>query len=153
MSSQHPPYTELNPTITTRVHNKIKLHIAAQRFPVVVFKSGIRATQTETVKARTLLVRPQQTGFLESRNRGCGGRLQDRNGWIWVAIIHFDRQVDLDTFEDGLLRSPLRIPRDSELTQQIDISMLDATYEHPPENQPSHGTRVTYRFQADLTPL
>lgn len=153
MSSQHPPYTELNPTITTRVHNEIKLFIAGIRFPVVKFKSGLRVSLTETVSARTILVRPQQAGFIESKNRGCGGRLQDRNGWIWTASVHFDRQVDLDTFEDMLLRSPLRIARDSELTQQIDISLLDASYEHPPENQSSHGTRVTYRFQADLTPL
>ena len=153
MASQHPTYTELTPSLTDRIHNEIKLYIAQARFPVISFQSGLRRTLLQTVKAKSILVRPQQSGFRESKNRSCGGRLQDRNGWVWIVLVHFDRQVDLDAFETRLMRDPLRIPRDVDLTQQIDISLLDVVYEHPAEKQSSTGTKVTYRMQADLTQL
>lgn len=154
MTDQRPLAVALQPTISDRVHNAIKLHIAAQGFLTVTFPGGIRTTSlTESVQARTILVRPATVGFIESRTRKCGGRLQQRTAWIWTALVHFDRQIDFDAFEDSLLHAPLRIARDESLDQQIDISLLDAVYEHPPEQEPSHGSRVTYRLQVDLTPL
>lgn len=154
MTSQRPTAVELQPTISDRIHDVIKLQIAEHRFPTVTYQNGLRRTRNnEAIKAATILVRSQQVGFVEARSRRCGGRLQERTAWIWVALVHFDRQVNLDLFEEELMRGPLRIPRDDELDQQIDISLLDANYEHPPEKQSSFGTRVTYRFQADLSPL
>lgn len=154
MTDQRPLAVVLQPTISDRVHDAIKLHIAAHDFLTVSFQEGLRATSlTESVKARTILVRPATVGFIESRTRKCGGRLQQRTDWIWTALVHFDRQIDFDAFEDSLLRAPLRIPRDANLDQQIDISLLDALYEHPPEQEPSQGSRVTYRLQVDLTLL
>lgn len=154
MTSQRPLAVDLDPSISDRIHNAVKQVLLNERFPVIRYKDGIRSTsRSEAVKAQTCLVRAQQVGFEESITRKCGGRLQQRTAWIWIAIVHFDQQVNLDAFEERWMRAPLRISRDSELDQQIDISILDAAYEHPPEQQPSHGTRVTYRFQADLSPL
>ncbi len=154
MTDQRPVSIELDPSISDRIHNAIKIRIAEFRFPVISYKTGLRSTKlNDALQAQTILVRSQQVGFRESRTRKCGGRLQERTAWIWVGIVHFDRQVNLDSFEEDLMRDPIRIPRDDELDQQIDISFVDAVYEHPPEKESSYGTRVTYRFQADLSPL
>lgn len=140
--------------ISDRIHNAIKQRIADARFPAIDFKQGLRRTDpARALKAQTILVRPQQVGFEDSSNKSCGGPLQQRVSWIWVALVHFDRQVNLDGFEEDMLRNPIRIFRDEELDQQIDVSLLDAAYEHPPETGSAHGNRVTYRFEADLSPL
>lgn len=154
MTNQVNAAVELTPSISDRIHNAMKEFIADHRFPAISFPGGLRKTRTnDGQKAKTVLIRSQQGGFEEGRSRRCGGRLQQRVAWIWVAIIHFDQQVNLDFFEELLMRQPIRISRDDELDQQIELSLLDVVYEHPPEKQSSHGTRVTYRFSADLSPL
>lgn len=154
MTSQRTAAVELDLTISDRIHNAIHEFFSKQRYRVVEYKEGRRRTsQHEAVKAQTILVRSQQVGWVEARNRRCGGRGQEKTAWTWVALVHFDQQVDTDEVEAELERGPLRILRDNELDQQVDISFLDAVYEHPPETQSSHGTRVTYRFTADLSPL
>ncbi len=154
MTNQHNPTVEVKPSISDRIHNAMKLFIADHRFPVINYKGGLRSTRaTDTVQAKTILIRSQQSGFERARNFRCGGPQQQRIAWTWVAIVHFDQQVNLDFFEENLLRQPIQIPRDQELDQQIDLSLVDVVYEHPPEKESSHGTRVTYRFQADLSPL
>ncbi len=154
MTNQVNAAVELDPSISDRIHNALKTFIGDQRYPTIIYSNGLRKTRSnDAVKAKTILVRPQQSGFQEARSRRCGGRLQERTAWIWVAIVHFDRQVSLDGFEELLMRQPIQIQRDDELDQQIDLSLQDVVYEHPPEKQSSHGTRVTYRFSADLSPL
>jgi len=152
MASFKPQFVELVDPESDRIHNAVKMRIAEERFPVVSYKQGIRTTQqSEVEKAKTVLVRPQQVGFVAADSSLCGGASQQRTAWVWVAIIHFDRQVSLDSFERRMMREQIVIPRDSELEQQITISLLDAAYQHPPEKESSHGTRVTYRFQADMS--
>jgi len=153
MTSQRNAVVELNPSISDRVHNVVYMLIANERFPTIKYRDGVRRSGPEALKPQTILIRPQQVGFEESSTRKCGGRLQQRVAWVWIAMVHFDQQVSLDTFEEKFMRGPLRVSRDNDLDQQIDISFLDAVYSHPPEQQSSHGTRVTYRFQADLSPL
>lgn len=154
MSGFRPDPIDLTVTTDDRVHNAIKQRIADFTFRDISYASGLRSTEAVgTQKAKTILVRPQTSAFQEAHNRGCGGRLQERFSWTWIAIVAFDRQVDTGSFESLMLRDPIRIPRDADLDQQLDISLLDAEYKHPPEKQSSHGTRVTYRFQVDLTPL
>lgn len=149
------PVKALKRPISDRIHNAIKERIARVRFSRVEFRQGLRYTLHHKVeRAKTILVRSLSRAFLPAaRNRLPGGALQEIDAWIWVALVHFDGQVNLDKFEEDLLHDPILIERDGELGQQIRVSLLDATDEHPPEREGAHGTRVTYRFQADLSPL
>lgn len=149
-----PDVVDLKVSLSDRIHNEIKLRIADYRFPAIAYKQGLRSTQQNAaVKAAAILVRAQQVGFQSAHTSLCGGPTQERTTWIWIALVHFDKQVNLDGFEEVLLRNPIVISRDEELDQQINVSLLDAEYQHPPEQESSNGTRVTYRFQADLSPL
>ena len=138
--------------LSDRIHNAIKQALAGGRYHVVDYKQGMRYTLRELAKPQTVLVRSLTSAFEPNRSSLCGADKRQRTGWIWTADVHFDRQVSLDLFEQGMQETDIVLPREGELTQQITIFLLDATHIHPPETQSSHGTRVTYRFQADLSP-
>jgi len=137
-----------------RIHDAIKDRIADFRFPRVKFDNGHRKTwQRDGQKAATILVRSLTRSFIPSTNKQCGGPLQHRSDWIWTAVVAFDRQVNLDEFEELMMRDPILILRDEELDQQVTISLVDVVEQHPPEKESSQGTRVTYRLSAELSSL
>lgn len=143
------------PTLSDRIHNAIVDRIMAHSFPVVEYvQRHYRQTSQSAVAAQTILVRPQSSAFIESNNRMCGGPLLDRDSWQWVALVHFDRQVSTDAFDEHLMLSPIVVPRvpGQGLQQQATITLTDAQYVHPPEKQSSHGSRVEYRFLVSLSP-
>ncbi len=79
---------------------------------------------------------------------------QERQGWAWLLKIRFDTEALLEDFERTLMRSPLTIARDSsdDRDQQVILILEDSSYEHPPRGGASNGTKVTYRFVANLSP-
>lgn len=144
-------------TLSDRIDAAIRARFNDHRFPAVTFLgTGARVTRRtgpETEPVTTLLIRPITAGFVDANSFLCGGRQQDIELWTWIALAHFDSQVSLDSFEHALRDQPIIILRDDTLFRQIDISLLDVEWQHPVEKQPSQGTRVTYRFQADLSPI
>lgn len=79
---------------------------------------------------------------------------QDRQGWAWLLNLRFDSEVVLESYEQGLMNSPLVVARDpsSGIDRQVRLLLEDALYEHPPRGGASNGTSVTYRFVAELCP-
>lgn len=145
-------------TLSDRIDAAIRYRFLAHRFPCVKWMgqgpNTTRRTGPTDTEVQTLLIRPLTQGFTDANTTQCGGRKQDRELWTWIAVAHFHGQVCLEAFEEELTDNPITIVRDGvNLFRQINISLLDATYEHPVEKQSSHGTRVTYRFQADLSPI
>lgn len=84
-------------------------------------------------------------------------RTSDRReviGWIWRLQIQFNNNVSLEEFEASLLTNIPRIPRDPSkgLDRQVDLLLEEAEYQNPVTQQQAQGTRVTFRFTAQLTP-
>jgi len=92
-------------------------------------------------------------GFAEAeRNRRT--HCQDKKRWIFQLKLEFQQEVTLDEFEESLLATPLTVNRDvvEGLTHRIEVFFQDVQYVHPIQQEPSTGTKVTYTFEARLTP-
>lgn len=89
---------------------------------------------------------------LPERNRR--ERIMERGSWRWQVIVQFDREVVAEPFEETLLASPILLAKDTNRgLRQIIINLIDADYIHPPKQNPSSGTQVTYTFEARLGPV
>lgn len=151
--------------LTDQIHDLISCHVWAARFPRVKFDgrpTKRKTLTTDTAKPKTVLIVDESLNFVDNqRSRPCDmmtdaaatSLFQERSEWQWQAVVHFDHQVDLTSFENGLLENPLFIPRsETESGEQVTVRLLERLQELPVQRQASHGTRVTYRFQADLSP-
>ena len=110
---------------------------------------------TRLVKPKTVKIDQRSAAFTPStRNRQT--RFNERSSWTWTADVHFNRAVSLEELEDDLAQNPRRISRNASdgRPQQVDIFLEEAEeYAHPPRRSSSTGTRVRYRFVAELSPL
>jgi len=78
----------------------------------------------------------------------------ERQEWPWTLKLHFNEPVVIEAFEEALAASPIVLARDTPNgLQQVILEILDSSYEHPPHNQPSTGTRAVIRLLARLSPI
>ena len=80
---------------------------------------------------------------------------RDRVRWSYQVTLEFDREVIAEAFELALAKTPVRVVRDATngLKQQATMRLASASYEHPPRQAPNGGSRITYDFDVDVTPL
>lgn len=135
-----------------RVHNALFDILSNTVFPVVEYSSGRRQTLPQGERAASVLIRPDFSSFETATSRLCGGAAQQRGDWRWNATLSFTSQVSTEEFEDELMSSQFILERTPEVSDQVTLTLIDVNMEHPPESQPTSGTRVTYRFQADVSP-
>ena len=77
--------------------------------------------------------------------------VQDWQRWPWVMILRFGTEIIAEAFERSLMDSPICIKRLPGEDRQVHVLLVDAQYTHPPRQEPSNGTVVRYRFQAELS--
>lgn len=95
--------------------------------------------------------RCNETGaqFGTSRNTRTLGH--DRISWSFELLLEFNEEVTVEQFEQEML-NPLILPRDVDLgLRMITIRLVSSAYTHPARMQPNQGTRVTFRFEAELS--
>lgn len=115
---------------------------------------GPQSTGMATVTPKTVLAWQAGADFdLSARNRR-DPRRRERTTWTWFLQVQFDSPVSLDEFEKDILAEAPRVLRDPSIgvDQQVDLLLENAEYENPVTQQPARGTKVTYRFTAQLTP-
>ena len=139
-------------TYTERIHEALTSAAEAGEFRPVRF-SGRDLTVDEgtTVAPATALVYEvsSQFGTPKVFRRE---RKQERLLWEWLLVVEFNTAVSCETFEENLCGSPILIPR-SEGLRQITLRLVGADYDHPARQQPSKGTIVSFRFEAELSPI
>jgi len=139
----------------TAIHDLLVTTAYAGTFPEAVYSTARPSLLTEGAD--------QPIGGAEANEvRGAFGiddrygreYRQERQGWAWLLVMRFDTEVSLEGFETALLRSPLSIARDplDGRDEQVRLLLEDVAYEHPPRGGASNGTKVTYRFVAELCP-
>jgi hypothetical protein len=91
--------------------------------------------------------------FITGKNRRTLS--DDRDTWTWELRLGFPCEVALELFEEEVTVTPIALPRDPDagFDRQVILRLRDARPTHPPEQQPSTGTRVTYTFEATLSPV
>lgn len=140
--------------LSDAIHNAIKARIRDTLMPLVTYHkvTGNRTTAAlGTIKAKSAFVQPVQTTFEASVNFSAW--LRQRASWDWLAEIKFSRAVDLEAFEEDLIRNPIKISRsESGQDRQVLIALSDVVYEIPTTGQPASGTRASMRLTVTLSP-
>ena len=116
---------------------------------------GAQSTDTMTAIApKTVLAFQEASDFDLSPRQRRDSRRRERVGWTWLLTLQFDSPVSLVEFENALMAHAPRVVRNASIgvDQQVDLLLDSAEYENPVTQQPSRGTKVTYRFTAQLTP-
>lgn len=134
-----------------RIHNAIYAAIATFNFPRVSYdpQTKVRTTnEGDTEKAETVLVRESTSTFENAAAYRRTPLERERIGWTWEAVVAFDNEVSLETFEE---LPPLFLARTPTLDQQVVITLDSVDYTHPPEQASSSGTRATLTFTASLS--
>lgn len=136
-----------------KIHKALRQAAKTHNFPMVNYPGNARTTTATVVPAKTILSNELTASFITPRRNRLTYR-REKSAWTWELLVAFDRAVSLESFEDSLVESPPTIPRDEdEGTPQVVMLLEDAEYRHPPTTSPSSGTRVRYRFTADLSPV
>jgi hypothetical protein len=146
-------------TFADAIQNALVALAVARPFPVLSYAvaatGGAQSTdQSTTLLPATVLAWQDAQNFGEATRNRRDGSLRERVSWSWKLEIKFDRPVSMVEFEDAVLQSTPRVLRDlaNGVDQQVNLLLEDAEYENPVTQQPSRGTKATYRFTAELTP-
>lgn len=136
-----------------RIHDAIYDAINTFGFFHVTFDkdTGYRTTALTTETPETLLVREVSCQFVDARNNRRDPRLREREDWRWEADVVFDNQVGVEEFEALMSTTPIFLQRTAELDQQAVVFLEETEVDHPAEQQGSTGTRVSFRFVAQLS--
>lgn len=87
-----------------------------------------------------------------SRNRRTNR--SERRNWRWQVACRFNQEVTTEAIEKRLIATNIILPRDSvNDLEQVTLKLLDADPFHPPQQNPSTGTQVTFTFEAELSPV
>ena len=136
-----------------RIHDAIYAAVNAFAFLHVTYDkdTGLRTTEVTTEAPETLLVREVSCSFVDARNNRRDPRLREREDWRWEADVVFDNQVSVEEFEALMTTTPIFLPRTGELDQQAVVFLEETEVDHPAEQQSSSGTRISFRFVAQLS--
>jgi hypothetical protein len=141
------------------IQNALVATAVARPFPRISYAvqgtGGAQSTATmTTVLPKTVLAFQAGSDFDISPRQRRDSRRRERVNWTWFLTLQFDSPVSLVEFEDDIMATAPRVVRDPSIgvDQQVDLLLENAEYENPVTQQPSRGTKVTYRFTAQLTP-
>lgn len=78
---------------------------------------------------------------------------RERTSWLFNLVVSFNQEVTGEDFESAVSASPPYVARDSDHSQQIRLLLQNSNYEHPPQQDPESGSRLTFTFEAQLSPI
>lgn len=126
------------------------------KFPVIHYQpaqvGARRCTQPSCVSPSAVVAWPEGAVFGDPALHHRTSDRREVTAWSWRLQVQFNGAVSLEEFEASILTHIPRIPRDETRDRQIDLLLEEAEYQTPVLQQPAQGTRVTYRFTAQLTP-
>jgi hypothetical protein len=139
----------------TAIQNVLVETADAGSFPTAIYSNARPSLLTEGPSADAASIEANEARASFEIDERFGRTLrQERTSWAWVLRLRFEQEVSLETFEQALLETPITIQRDASdgRPRQVRLLLDDASYDHPPRGGPSNGTKVEYRFVADLCP-
>ena len=147
-------------TYSDAIQNALLALVVDRDFPVVAHSvtavgqvrttSGVASARPKTAVANML--RPIYG--VPRRNRRIPN-LREQIGQEWQLHVEFDQPVSIDEFEADLLANTPVISRNPSvgIVHQITLLVEEATIVRTPvAQQPAQGTKVMFRFTAELTP-
>lgn len=97
-------------------------------------------------KPMTCIVNDVKAEFTQDARMG--RRVANRRvGWDFKVILHFVGEINSEFFEQDVCDTVTILPQVDSLPD-VRLDLTDATYEHPPQQDPGNGSRIEYTFQA-----
>lgn len=139
----------------TRIQTALRTFIATVKFWPVTYVAGAPVVDTTAgaEQTPTLFVNETSSTFdTNSTNRQT--LKQQKSNWLFQATLDFNKEVVLEVFEKLWERTPPKLARDptNGLDRAVILRLRDATYSHAVQ-QEGTGTRATYTFEAELSPI
>ncbi len=107
-----------------------------------------------TVAPASVTLQALSTTFTDRPTRNRRTERSERNTWRWSVVCVFTQQISSEEVEKFFIANHIILPRDSANDlEQVTLKLLSADPFHPPQQSPSHGTRVTFTFEAELSPV
>jgi hypothetical protein len=137
------------------IHNAIYAALTGFSFPYVTFDPDTGQQSTSEVDGEapaSVIIRPTDSAFNPAIGERRTPRLRERSEWNWEAEVTFNNQISTELYEQTEINSPIFLPRTSELDQQVVVALTETEHDrHPPEHQGSSGTKVTFRYAAQMS--
>ena len=140
------------------IQNKLVSLAAAFDYLAVKYEpapiGALRCTTPQCVRPAAVVAWQVSAVFAEAVNHRRTSDRRELTGWVWNLQLQFNASVSLEEFQNSLLEHIPRIPRNpaAGLDRQVDLLLEEAEYQTPVTQQAAQGTRVTYRFTAQLSP-
>lgn len=78
----------------------------------------------------------------------------ERLTWRWRVAVRFNIEAATHDFEKRMIATWIILPRDAANgLEQITLKLLDSDPFHPPQQNPTSGTQVTFTFEAETAPV
>lgn len=141
-----------------RIQNRLLLEVEAGPFYLARFDSNLRTLSIHTGEGDE--VQPSRI-YAEEVSSEIGVTRRDRtryarerHSWTWELILEFSQAVSIEFFEKRIALKPPWLPPIPEREQEwVRLELQDSRYDHPPQQQPSTGTRATLTFDAVEGPV
>lgn len=77
----------------------------------------------------------------------------DRKAWLFELRLAFNQEVTIEAFEQYVLETPIYLACEpANGLRRIILRLIRSTPVHPARQEPNQGTRVTFQFEAELSP-
>lgn len=136
-----------------RIQNALIDAARAGTFHPVRFVSGkMQVDETKLLKPTQVLTHEIQSDFDTPRlNRQ--RYMRERREWLWLLDVAFADHATAEVFEERLASAPIVLDHDPDNgLRSVILEIVKTTYEHPPQQQPTSGTRLSMTLRANITP-
>jgi hypothetical protein len=135
-----------------------RLHTEATAGPFYAIATNVE-TKLKTIDdsveiAPASVIAEESTSSFGKPLRNRRTNRSERRNWRWQVACQFNQEVTVEAAEKRLIAANIILPRDaSNDLEQVTLKLLDADPFHPPQQNPSTGTQVTFTFEAELSPV
>lgn len=139
-----------------RIQRQLLAEAATGPFRPVSYDPDTKDKTVDLVTAVTpaeAIASEMTTSFGEPQRNRRAGR-QERQSWVWNLACNFTQEVSIEEFQKRLIAAYIILPRDATNDlEQVTLKLLSSDPLHPPQQNPSVGTKVTFVFEAELSPV
>ena len=136
----------------TRIQNFLRKLCKEGTYYAVSYKDGnaepIIEGTTEKVSPTQVSCNEISSGFQADIRMGRRQALE-RASWVFQVRCSFAKEVDSENFEQFVMDKVPHIPADA-LHKDITIRIINAQYDHPPQQSPSNGSTIVFEFDAQV---
>lgn len=143
-----PPAIDCGLPLRLAIQNALRRRLWTTEFPEVVYATESGAFAAASIKDKRVKPASVEVQEIRSEFDDSPGARGGRDPWIFELRLGFDCEVSLEEWEDEFRATPMRVCSEGRRCRRV--LLTDADYQHPPRQNSSGGTHVTYTLRARL---